>query len=85
MFLNTVTPDIDRGYLAAGAAGFQAVHIGVCEKRDIRKSKRRLNADNLGVSLSVYQAREAIEPIAAEAGARVLRLSVFFIEHETER
>ena len=45
----------------------------------------RLDADDLSVGLAIDEARIAIEGVAADAGAGVLRLAVFLVEQNAER
>ena len=45
------------------------VHVGVGHQRDVVVAQRRVDAHHLGVGLGVQQAREAVDPVAADADA----------------
>ncbi len=80
-----VVPDVDLGHLPAGRAGFQTLHVGVGEELDVFVLQGRRHAQDLGVGLAVDQAREAVEAVAADTGARVRHLAVVLVEQDAER
>src|SRR5262249_60387986 len=70
---------------APGRVGLQPAHECVGQERDIRMLECRVDADDLSVGLAIDEARVAIEGVAADAGAGVLRLAVLLVEQNAER
>ena len=57
------------GHRAAGGIGFQPGHLGPADQRHVLTAEDGPDRDHLGVGLGVHQARVAITPGAADAGA----------------
>ena len=75
----------DPGDAASGGVGLQALHIGAGDQRDVVLGQHRIHADDLRVRLRVQQAREAIDPVAADAGAgpcRPARLGLLEVDSD---
>src|SRR5262249_55088801 len=77
--------DVNRRNGAPGRVGLQPAHECVGQERDIRMLECRVDADDLSVGLAIDEARVAIEGVAADAGAGVLRLAVLLVEQNAER
>ncbi len=64
-----VAGDDDSGDRSAGIVGLQPGHLGPGEQRDVGPAQQGPDRDDLGVGLGVHQARVAVAPGAADAGA----------------
>ena len=60
----------DPGDRAPGRVGLEALHVGAGHEGDVVLGQDRIDADDLRVRLGVQQAREAVDPVAADARAR---------------
>ena len=55
---------------ASGGVGLEALHVGAGHEGDVVLGQDRIHTDDLRVRLGVHQAREAVDPVAADARAR---------------
>src|SRR5262249_42444112 len=76
---------MNRAHAAAGGLGLQTLNERIGDERDIRVLEHRLDADDLRIRLAVDQARITVESIATDAGARVQRPAVLFVEQHAKR
>ena len=74
--------DDDPRHGAARRVGLQPHHLGVDQQGDVGLVEQRAHRDDLGVGLGVHQARVAVAPGAADAGAAA---PVGLVEHDPDR
>ena len=77
-----VPGDDDPGDAAPGVVGLQPGHLGPGEQGDVGPVEQRPDRDHVGVGLGVHQARVAVAPGAADAGAA---RPVGLVQHDPAR